>query len=66
MKGFFGYNSNPNYLEFFMVILFNFLKKWADFYYIGSLKIKLTFNMEKGNINIQAENIFPIIKKFFI
>ena len=40
LKGFFGYNSNPNYLEFFLWLFFLIfgVKKWADFYYIGSPK----------------------------
>ena len=40
LKGFFGYNSNPNYVEFFLWLLFLIfgLKKWADFYYLGPPK----------------------------
>tara|TARA_Y100000589_G_scaffold1920_1_gene1775 strand:- start:77 stop:988 length:912 start_codon:yes stop_codon:yes gene_type:complete len=40
LKGFFGYNSNPNYVEFFLWLFFLIfgVKKWADFYYIGSPK----------------------------
>ena len=48
-----------------MVILFNFWgKKNGQIFIILAPKNKTYFNMEKGNINIQAENIFPIIKKF--
>ena len=48
-----------------MVILFNFWgKKMGRFLLYWLPKNKTYFNMEKGNINIQAENIFPIIKKF--
>jgi len=40
LKGFFGYNSNPNYVEFFLWLFFLIfgLKKWADFYYLASPK----------------------------
>jgi len=40
LKGFFGYNSNPNYIEFFLWLFFLIfgIKKWADFYYLGSPK----------------------------
>ena len=39
-KGFFGYNSNPNYIEFFLWLFFLIfgVKKWADFYYIADPK----------------------------
>ena len=44
LKGFFGYNSNPNYVEFCLWLFFLIfgIKKWADFYYIAPPK-KLTF-----------------------
>tara|TARA_B100000579_G_scaffold139603_1_gene113470 strand:+ start:521 stop:1435 length:915 start_codon:yes stop_codon:yes gene_type:complete len=40
LKGFFGYNSNPNYIEFFLWLFFLIfgIKKWADFYYIAPPK----------------------------
>ena len=40
LKGFFGYNSNPNYVEFFLWLFFLIfgLKKWADFYYLAPPK----------------------------
>jgi len=40
LKGFFGYNSNPNYIEFFLWLFFLIfgIKKWADFYYIATPK----------------------------
>ncbi len=40
LKGFFGYNSNPNYVEFFLWLFFLLfgLKKWADFYYLAPPK----------------------------
>ena len=40
LKGFFGYNSNPNYVEFLLWLLFLIcgLKKWADFYYLAPPK----------------------------
>ena len=42
LKGFFGYNSNPNYIEFFLWLFFLIfgIKKWADFYYIATPKNK--------------------------
>ena len=42
LKGFFGYNSNPNYIEFFLWLFFLIfgIKKWADFYYIAPPKNK--------------------------
>ena len=40
LKGFFGYNSNPNYLEFFLWLSFLIfgIKKWINFYYIAPPK----------------------------
>ena len=40
LKGFFGYNSNPNYVEFFLWLFFLIfgIKKWADFYYLAPPK----------------------------
>ena len=40
LKGFFGYNSNPNYIEFFLWLFFLIfgLKKWANFYYLAPPK----------------------------
>ena len=40
LKGFFGYNSNPNYIEFFLWLFFLIfgLKKWAKFYYLAPPK----------------------------
>ena len=40
LKGFFGYNSNPNYIEFILWLFFLIfgIKKWADFYYIAHPK----------------------------
>ncbi len=40
LKGFFGYNSNPNYVEFCLWLFFLIfgIKKWADFYYIAPPK----------------------------
>ena len=40
LKGFFGYNSNPNYVEFFLWLFFLLfgIKKWAYFYYLGPPK----------------------------
>ena len=40
LKGFFGYNSNPNYIEFFLWLFFLIfgIKKWVDFYYIAPPK----------------------------
>ena len=40
LKGFFGYNSNPNYIEFFLWLFFLIfgIKKWANFYYLAPPK----------------------------
>tara|TARA_S200000501_G_scaffold373693_1_gene421410 strand:+ start:901 stop:1818 length:918 start_codon:yes stop_codon:yes gene_type:complete len=48
LKGFFGYNSNPNWIEFILWLgsLIFGIRMWSKFYSIGSKNLKIKFSKQ--------------------